>query len=153
MYRLTETYQSHIVVLTIVFSILLIPMQSAFASEDSLSFEQLIGELENPDSNRCWDAINALGATGDKRAVLPLMAALEEDMKQHKGIAMAIIPALGHLSDERAFPLLIKALNKLKNIVLQKNKNSAEFMELVEIIHGPFSIYREKDKCLIPRNT
>ena len=58
-------------------------MQSAFASEDSLSFEQLIGELENPDSNRCWDAINALGATGDKRAVLPLMAALEEDMKQH----------------------------------------------------------------------
>ena len=113
MYRLTEMHQSYIVVLTVVFSSLIITWQSAVASEESLSFEQLIGELENPKSDHCWDAINMLGSSGDKRAVPHLIKALEKDMKQRKGIAMAIIPTLGHLKDDRAVPLLIKALNNL----------------------------------------
>lgn len=108
---LCKAYQSHIVLLTVVFSIMLVDRQAAFASEESISFEQLIRELENPDSHRSWDAIIVLGSSGDKRAVQPLMKALEKDMKQHKGIAMAIIPALGFLEDQRAVPLLIKALN------------------------------------------
>jgi hypothetical protein len=64
-----------------------------FASEDPPCFEQLIEELEHPDSDRRWDAVNALGASGDKRAVPPPMRALEKDMKQRKGITMAIIPS------------------------------------------------------------
>lgn len=84
-----------------------------FASEDPFSFEQLIARLAHPDSNRRWDAVSALGASGDKRAVLPLMEALEKDMKQRTGIAMAIIPVLGQLRDERAVPLLLKALTKM----------------------------------------
>jgi len=84
----------------------------AFASEDPTSFEQLVSDLDHPDSERCWNAIDTLGAHGDRRAVQPLMAALRKDMKQRRGFAMAIIPALGRLGDARAVPLLIKALNK-----------------------------------------
>lgn len=113
MYRQTDTYELHVLVFPVVLFLLLLLGQITFAAEDPLSFEQLIEELEDPDSDRCWESINALGASGDKRAVSPLMTALEKDMKQHKGIAMAIIPALGHLKDERAVPLLIKALNNL----------------------------------------
>ena len=111
--RKTGWYGLYVLVLPSLFFLFLLLGQNTFASEDSASFDQLIEELEHPDSDRCWDAINALGASGDKKAVSPLIAALEKDMNQHKGIAMAIIPALGHLRDERAVPLLIKALNNL----------------------------------------
>jgi len=113
MYRRTNAPWFQIFVIAVGFSLSLLPGQHLFASEDPLSFEQLIEELEHPDSGRCWDAINALGASGDRRAVSPLIAALEKDMEQRKGVAMAIIPALGHLKDDRAVPLLIKALNDL----------------------------------------
>jgi HEAT repeat protein len=83
------------------------------AAEDPICIEQLIAELAHPDPNRRWDAVAALGAGGDSRAVPPLMRALEKDMKERTGIAMAIIPALGQMGDERAVPLLLKALNKL----------------------------------------
>jgi len=83
-----------------------------FAAEEPISIEQLMAELAHPDPNRRWDAVVALGAGGDRRAVPPLMKVLEKDMKERTGIAMAIIPALGQLGDERAVPLLLKALNK-----------------------------------------
>ncbi|MBW1787095.1 MAG: HEAT repeat domain-containing protein [Deltaproteobacteria bacterium] len=108
----TDRHGLHVLVLLALFSVFLLG-QNTFAAEDPVSLEQLVEELEHPDSDRRWDAVNALGASGDKRAVPPLMKALEKDMKQRKGIAMAIIPALGHLKDERAVPLLIKALNNL----------------------------------------
>ena len=111
--RKPRWYGLYILVLSVVFFLLLLLGENIFASEDPVSFEQLIEELEHPDLNRCWDAVNALGASGDERAVSPLMTALEKDMKQHKGVSMAIIPALGQLKDERAVPLLIKALNNL----------------------------------------
>jgi len=113
MYRRTNAPWFQIFVIAVGFSLSLLPGQHLFASEDPLSFEQLIEELEHPDSGRCWDAINALGASGYRKAVSPLIAALEKDMEQRKGVAMAIIPALGHLKDDRAVPLLIKALNDL----------------------------------------
>jgi len=81
--------------------------------EEPASLEQLISEMAHPDPNRRWDAVTSLGASGDRRAVPPLMKALKKDMKQRTGIAMAIIPALGQLKDERAVPLLLKALNKM----------------------------------------
>ncbi|MDZ7759095.1 MAG: HEAT repeat domain-containing protein [Desulfovermiculus sp.] len=93
------------------FFFLIMPGQNTIASEEILPFEQLIAEMEHPDPNRSWDAVNALGASGDKRAVPLLMKALEKDMTQRTGIALAIIPALGFLRDERTVPLLLKALN------------------------------------------
>jgi HEAT repeat protein len=113
MHRPTEKNPLHSVVLAVVFSLLMNSWQGTFALEESLSFEQLIEELEDPDSDGCWDAINTLGLRGDKRAVPYLMTALEKDMIQRKGIAMAIIPALGQLGDKQAVPLLLKALNNM----------------------------------------
>jgi HEAT repeat protein len=63
----------------------------------------------------------ALGAIGDRRAVEPLIAALEMDMRQRTGILMAIIPALGMLKDVRAVPLLLKALNNREDDWLARN--------------------------------
>ena len=111
--RKPRWYGLYILVFASLFSLFLLTGQKLFASENCTSIEQLIEELEDSDSDRCWDAINALGSSGDKRAVPPLMTALAKDMKQRKGIAMAIIPALGHLKDVRAVPLLIKSLNNL----------------------------------------
>jgi HEAT repeat protein len=113
MERRTGVSGLHVLVLQAVLSLILLLGQNIYANEDPITFEQLIVELEHPDIDRCWDAINALGASGDKRAVPPLMTALEKDMRQRKGFAMAIIPALGKLKDERAVPLLVKALNNL----------------------------------------
>jgi HEAT repeat protein len=113
MYRRTDAPWFQILIIAVVFSLLLLLGQHLFASEDPLSLEQLIEELAHPDPNRCWAAIEALGASGDKRAVSPLMTALGKDMRQRRGFAMAIIPALGQLGDERAVPLLLKALNNM----------------------------------------
>ena len=104
--------RSHVLLLLAFFSLFLCEIISS-AAEDPICIEQLIAELAHPDPNRRWDAVAALGAGGDRRAVPPLMRALEKDMKERTGIAMAIIPALGQLGDERAVPLLLKALNKL----------------------------------------
>jgi HEAT repeat protein len=104
--------RSHVLLLLAFFTLFLCEFITS-ASEDPISFERLIAELAHPDPNRRWDAVAALGAGGDRRAVPPLMRALEKDMKERTGIAMAIIPALGQLGDERVVPLLLKALNKL----------------------------------------
>jgi HEAT repeat protein len=91
----------------------LIPL-SAFSSSparNSVSIELLIDALDDPDADRRWHTIDALGASGDQRAVAPLIAALRKDMTERRGFAMAIIPALGRLKDESAVPLLLEALN------------------------------------------
>lgn len=105
-------YRSNALLLLVILSMFLCEIITS-AAEDPISLEQLIAELAHPDPNRRWDAVAALGASGDRQAVPPLMKALEKDMKERTGIAMAIIPALGQLGDERAVPLLLKALNKL----------------------------------------
>ena len=97
----------------LVFFLFLLPVQNGSGSEDPVPFQRLIQELESPEQQSRWDAIGALGASGDGRAVPYLMEALEKDMKQRKGYAMAIIPALGQLKDERAVPLLVEALNRM----------------------------------------
>ena len=103
--------RSYVLLLLAFFSLFLSEIIT-YAAEDPICLEQLISELAHPDPNRRWDAVAALGAGGDRRAVPLLMMMLEKDMKERTGIAMAIIPALSQLGDERAVPLLLKALNK-----------------------------------------
>jgi len=57
------------------------------------------------------DVIMAIGDMGDPHAVEPLIMQLEKDMTERRGLAGAIIPALGLLKDRKAAPILLKALN------------------------------------------
>jgi len=107
----TGGYGLYILVMLLLASLLSLFVLPTVASEDPVPFEQLINDLNHQDSEHCWNAINALGASCDSHAVLPLMAALRTDMKQRRGFFMAIIPALGQLKDERAVLLLLEALN------------------------------------------
>lgn len=67
--------------------------------------------LEQPDTDRRWEAIDRLGASGDRGAVAPLIKALRKDFQQRRGFTMSIIPALGQLGDPHAVPILLEALN------------------------------------------
>lgn len=104
-------YMLYLAILLMVLSLISPAVFSAAANGNALPIEQLIEALGDPDADRRWQAIDALGASGDQRAVAPLMAALNRDMMERRGFAMAIIPALGQLQDEAAVPLLLQALN------------------------------------------
>lgn len=82
-------------------------------SGDGTHVTQLLELIQDDSSDpqARMEAIYALARIGDKRAVAPLMAVLERDMKDRKGYAMAAIPALGMLGDRLAVPLLRRALN------------------------------------------
>lgn len=82
------------------------------AGENRADFYELIHQLDSPDPVRSWDAVTALCAGGDRRAVDHLIRELERDMTARRGTAMAIIPCLGHFGDERTVPVLLKALKK-----------------------------------------
>ena len=97
--------RSHVLLLLAFFSLFLCKITSS-AAEDPICLEQLSAELLHPDPNRRWDAVAALGAGGDRRAVPPLMRALEKDMKERKGIAMAIIPAQPNIRSGRSQVIL-----------------------------------------------
>lgn len=102
----------HIVIVLSSLLILLLSTPTPVAAEEAASFEQLITDLHYSNNERQWNAIEALGSLGDKRAVPLLILELRKDMVQRKGYAMVIIPVLGQLGDERAIPVLIESLNK-----------------------------------------
>ena len=79
------------------------------AEEDAL--HSLSAALQSSDVEERFNAVYALGASGDPRATPILIEALEKDMRERTGILMAIIPALGQLGSPRAIPELIAALN------------------------------------------
>lgn len=114
MIKICQSVNGLLAFLLCVVSPLLLPFDlPIFASEQTDPLNNLIEQLKHADAAERWNAINALGASGDKRAVPPLLQALKRDMTEHTGTAMAIIPALGELGDDRAVPLLLKALNNL----------------------------------------
>ena len=92
---------------------ILFPLCLTLSAEDNpIIFHKMIRHLDSPDPAKSWDAVMALCAGGDNRAVGHLIRALERDMKERRGTVMAIIPCLGHFGDEQAVPVLIKALKK-----------------------------------------
>lgn len=92
---------------------MLVPLwQPLSVAEHESTYQELIQQIEDPDPARSWEAVLALGEKGDRRAVPHLIKALERDMRARQGTAMAIIPTLGLLQDERAVPALARALMK-----------------------------------------
>jgi len=67
------------------------------------------------DYNVCICAAGALGKIGDKRAVEPLIAALEDNDRKVRWNAAAI---LGNIGDKRAVEPLIAALNDSNTIIM-----------------------------------
>lgn len=75
----------------------------ALANLGSPAVQPLIAALDDPDASVHWGAADALGRTGDARAVEPLIAHLREHPN-------SVISALQKLGDSRAVEPLIAAL-------------------------------------------
>jgi HEAT repeat protein len=71
--------------------------------------EPLIGALKHEDSGVRWNATQALGKLGDRRAVAPLIQALGDASGR---VRNGVIWALGELRDRRAADALLDALKR-----------------------------------------
>ncbi len=96
---------------------------SALSSIGAPAVEGLIATLSNPNENETTrvSAASALGAIGDKRAVVPLINALKDP---NKNVRATSALSLGMLKDRRALIPLMDALND-SDIVTKTNAASS----------------------------
>jgi HEAT repeat protein len=89
-------------------------IRERFASQGESFYSSLIDDLSSRDYKIRRNAIEALGILGDKRAVKPLLAILEELFHTENGIghSRSAIHALGKIGDPEAIPLLVKVFTK-----------------------------------------
>lgn len=90
-----------------------------FASEGEFFFVSLLNDLASEDYNVRWSAIKALGVLGDRRAVKPLLAILEE-VFQNKvpvtiGTSRLAAQALSRIGNPEAIPSLMKVFTSFHN--------------------------------------
>ncbi len=74
------------------------------------AFEKAMSLSRSSEKKARADGIRKLCASGDKRAVKPLIQALRRDFKERTGLWAWIIPALAKFGDSAAVPVLIEGL-------------------------------------------
>jgi hypothetical protein len=84
------------------------PRLEADKQQNILLLARLVADLTDTDANRQRQAATALGDTGDRRVVEPLITALHS---AHRRVAQAAARSLGKLRDPRAVTSLIEALD------------------------------------------
>lgn len=102
-------------------------------------FRYFIAMLDEDDPSRRWKSIEALGRTGDTRAVDPLIRALEdEDWRVRQKAAWA----LGFLGDPRAIPALRRAYRGEPEGIQEMITEAIEL--IMAQVHGEESLDRRE---------
>lgn len=79
---------------------------------DSQAIEELIAKLDDPDPGTKRATARQLGETGDPRAVVPVISALEDtldDENARTDVSVSLVLAAGDLRDLRSVPVLCRA--------------------------------------------
>jgi HEAT repeat protein len=81
-------------------------------SDEICRVQQLVGQLLGADVDLAAEAARQLGGSGSTQAVLPLIKRLERSLDSYhlRGLSVAVVEALGELSDRAAEPVLLRAL-------------------------------------------
>ena len=95
----------------IYFFILMLTTTNVSGRQQSTDIQTLIKQLNSKDSQTCITAARELGRLGDKRAVEPLIACLNNTSIRNPFIRSAAAEALGQIGDPRAVEPLIACLN------------------------------------------
>jgi HEAT repeat protein len=93
-------------------------------------FEEALRLVESDNKKEYTAGIETLCESSDRRAVEPLVKALQRDLRKRTGIWAMIIPALGNLQDKRAVPVLITTLTNMDEYWLGRAM-SAESLGLI----------------------
>jgi len=84
--------------------------------------EELLAKLKDGSAPARFTAANKLGKLGDRKAVLPLIAALDDEDDK---VLDNVIFALGELGDARAVPHLVRVLGRNKSERARKSAAKA----------------------------